>query len=109
MVLLLTQVGWPNGKALDYESRDCRFDPCVDQREKIVQGVFILHRFKTFVPDVDILRYRKVDIDHNGRHTKGFFPVAGLPASIETIAGSHESYDGVAATIFIVLQRSQSS
>ncbi|KAL2793547.1 hypothetical protein BJX66DRAFT_222921 [Aspergillus keveii] len=20
---------WPNGKALDYESRDCRFDPCV--------------------------------------------------------------------------------
>ncbi|QRD89491.1 hypothetical protein F9C07_1491698 [Aspergillus flavus] len=21
--------GWPNGKALDYESRDCRFDPCV--------------------------------------------------------------------------------
>jgi hypothetical protein len=24
-------VGWPNGKALDYESRDCRFDPCVDQ------------------------------------------------------------------------------
>ncbi|CRL29115.1 unnamed protein product [Penicillium camemberti] len=20
--------GWPNGKALDYESRDCRFDPC---------------------------------------------------------------------------------
>jgi hypothetical protein len=19
---------WPNGKALDYESRDCRFDPC---------------------------------------------------------------------------------
>jgi hypothetical protein len=25
------KVGWPNGKALDYESRDCRFDPCVDQ------------------------------------------------------------------------------
>ncbi|KAJ5934530.1 hypothetical protein N7466_004077, partial [Penicillium verhagenii] len=23
--------GWPNGKALDYESRDCRFDPCVGQ------------------------------------------------------------------------------
>ena len=22
---------WPNGKALDYESRDCRFDPCVGQ------------------------------------------------------------------------------
>ena len=28
---LMKQVGWPNGKALDYESRDCRFDPCVDQ------------------------------------------------------------------------------
>ena len=27
----MKQVGWPNGKALDYESRDCRFDPCVDQ------------------------------------------------------------------------------
>ncbi len=24
-----TQACWPNGKALDYESRDCRFDPCV--------------------------------------------------------------------------------
>jgi hypothetical protein len=25
----LHQLGaWPNGKALDYESRDCRFDPC---------------------------------------------------------------------------------
>ncbi|KAH9210580.1 hypothetical protein DL95DRAFT_307762 [Leptodontidium sp. 2 PMI_412] len=23
------QADWPNGKALDYESRDCRFDPCV--------------------------------------------------------------------------------
>ena len=23
-------VAWPNGKALDYESRDCRFDPCRD-------------------------------------------------------------------------------
>ncbi|EHK96059.1 hypothetical protein M7I_8255 [Glarea lozoyensis 74030] len=22
------QACWPNGKALDYESRDCRFDPC---------------------------------------------------------------------------------
>jgi hypothetical protein len=22
------QGAWPNGKALDYESRDCRFDPC---------------------------------------------------------------------------------
>ena len=27
----LSQAGWPNGKALDYESRDCRFDPCVGQ------------------------------------------------------------------------------
>jgi hypothetical protein len=26
----MTPVGWPNGKALDYETRDCRFDPCVD-------------------------------------------------------------------------------
>ncbi|KAJ6139211.1 hypothetical protein N7471_005697 [Penicillium samsonianum] len=25
----ITAAGWPNGKALDYESRDCRFDPCV--------------------------------------------------------------------------------
>jgi hypothetical protein len=25
------KAGWPNGKALDYESRDCRFDPCVGQ------------------------------------------------------------------------------
>ena len=31
MLLQQSQVGWPNGKALDYESRDCRFDPCVDQ------------------------------------------------------------------------------
>jgi hypothetical protein len=27
----LNKAGWPNGKALDYESRDCRFDPCVGQ------------------------------------------------------------------------------
>jgi hypothetical protein len=25
----MNKAGWPNGKALDYESRDCRFDPCV--------------------------------------------------------------------------------
>ena len=25
---------WPNGKALDYESRDCRFDPCVGHLQK---------------------------------------------------------------------------
>ncbi|KOS37769.1 hypothetical protein ACN38_g11434 [Penicillium nordicum] len=29
--LLPNTAGWPNGKALDYESRDCRFDPCVGQ------------------------------------------------------------------------------
>jgi hypothetical protein len=29
-ITVMTPVGWPNGKALDYESRDCRFDPCVD-------------------------------------------------------------------------------
>lgn len=23
------RAGWPNGKALDFGSRDCRFDPCV--------------------------------------------------------------------------------
>ncbi|KOS48535.1 hypothetical protein ACN38_g495 [Penicillium nordicum] len=27
----ISMAGWPNGKALDYESRDCRFDPCVGQ------------------------------------------------------------------------------
>jgi hypothetical protein len=25
---------WPNGKALDYESRDCRFDPCRGHSER---------------------------------------------------------------------------
>ena len=29
--ILYNKAGWPNGKALDYESRDCRFDPCVGQ------------------------------------------------------------------------------
>ena len=28
-LLRISSAGWPNGKALDYESRDCRFDPCV--------------------------------------------------------------------------------
>lgn len=32
LVFINNMVGWPNGKALDYESRDCRFDPCVDQK-----------------------------------------------------------------------------
>ncbi|KUM64809.1 hypothetical protein ACN42_g2299 [Penicillium freii] len=31
MARRFTPAGWPNGKALDYESRDCRFDPCVGQ------------------------------------------------------------------------------
>jgi hypothetical protein len=35
----MKQVGWPNGKALDYESRDCRFDPCVDQDIITSKGV----------------------------------------------------------------------
>ncbi|PYI04400.1 hypothetical protein BO78DRAFT_171323 [Aspergillus sclerotiicarbonarius CBS 121057] len=32
------QAGWPNGKALDYGSRDCRFESCVG------------HSFLFFVP-----------------------------------------------------------
>jgi hypothetical protein len=36
------QVGWPNGKALDYESRDCRFDPCVDQHNTSFPWKFFL-------------------------------------------------------------------
>lgn len=35
-------VGWPNGKALDYESRDCRFDPCVDQDITLIEGSSLL-------------------------------------------------------------------
>ena len=35
-----SQVGWPNGKALDYESRDCRFDPCVDQHSSSFKRSF---------------------------------------------------------------------
>ena len=35
------KAGWPNGKALDYESRDCRFDPCVGQREPLHSNAFI--------------------------------------------------------------------
>jgi hypothetical protein len=39
------QVGWPNGKALDYESRDCRFDPCVDHSFAffLLIAKFLLH------------------------------------------------------------------
>ena len=36
------QVGWPNGKALDYESRDCRFDPCVDQFDEPLLSLILL-------------------------------------------------------------------
>jgi hypothetical protein len=35
-------VGWPNGKALDYESRDCRFDPCVDQFDILSEEIPLL-------------------------------------------------------------------
>jgi hypothetical protein len=41
----MKQVGWPNGKALDYESRDCRFDPCVDHSFAffLLIAKFLLH------------------------------------------------------------------
>lgn len=32
----ISKAGWPNGKALDYESRDCRFDPCVGQQDQLL-------------------------------------------------------------------------
>jgi hypothetical protein len=32
----INKAGWPNGKALDYESRDCRFDPCVGHSVTII-------------------------------------------------------------------------
>jgi hypothetical protein len=38
----INKVGWPNGKALDYESRDCRFDPCVDHSITTVAMVVVL-------------------------------------------------------------------
>ena len=31
MIIFHKSVTWPNGKALDYESRDSRFDPWRDQ------------------------------------------------------------------------------
>ena len=37
LALINNMVGWPNGKALDYESRDCRFDPCVDQNIILIE------------------------------------------------------------------------
>ena len=41
-VFINNTVGWPNGKALDYESRDCRFDPCVDQNHILFEGLSLL-------------------------------------------------------------------
>ena len=41
----INKVGWPNGKALDYESRDCRFDPCVDQQAALQCNAFIFAIF----------------------------------------------------------------
>ena len=42
------QAGWPNGKALDYESRDCRFDPCVGHQFQFHWDFFLLF-FSLFV------------------------------------------------------------
>ena len=28
-LVTVESAGWPNGKALDFGSRDCRFEPCV--------------------------------------------------------------------------------
>ncbi|KAJ5471208.1 hypothetical protein N7530_008565 [Penicillium desertorum] len=36
------KAGWPNGKALDYESRDCRFDPCVGHIFLLLSFLFAL-------------------------------------------------------------------
>jgi hypothetical protein len=47
------KAGWPNGKALDYESRDCRFDPCVGQsieyHRSINDDTFFFHRWVAFL------------------------------------------------------------
>ena len=44
--------GWPNGKALDYESRDCRFDPCVGHFFSSLKKVLFL-----LVLFISLLRY----------------------------------------------------
>jgi hypothetical protein len=38
----MNKAGWPNGKALDYESRDCRFDPCVGHSIAIMTTMVVL-------------------------------------------------------------------
>jgi hypothetical protein len=38
----MNKAGWPNGKALDYESRDCRFDPCVGHSITIITMMVVL-------------------------------------------------------------------
>jgi hypothetical protein len=43
----INKVGWPNGKALDYESRDCRFDPCVDHSIKPIT-IMVVSSFVLF-------------------------------------------------------------
>jgi hypothetical protein len=53
----MTPVGWPNGKALDYESRDCRFDPCVD------------HPFTSFVCLDGLLLQRQI-VCRNDAHMR---------------------------------------
>lgn len=40
--MIHNKAGWPNGKALDYESRDCRFDPCVGQFFAILEIYIVL-------------------------------------------------------------------
>ncbi|KAJ5479565.1 hypothetical protein N7530_005074 [Penicillium desertorum] len=49
----LQQAGWPNGKALDYESRDCRFDPCVGH----LFFELSLYRISTTLEDIFLLLF----------------------------------------------------
>jgi hypothetical protein len=41
----MNKAGWPNGKALDYESRDCRFDPCVGHSTTTITIMVVLLLF----------------------------------------------------------------
>ncbi|KAF8848710.1 hypothetical protein BDZ45DRAFT_775040, partial [Acephala macrosclerotiorum] len=45
---------WPNGKALDYESRDCRFDPCVGQLWRIERFLFAVFSSLRFLKMIEI-------------------------------------------------------